>query len=327
MITIFIESLPKKQPVSPHELISKMVAVDGLPFSTVSRSVSIRYMYEASTNTNMPQSPNTIREIMLRCYEEKKALTVEQFSKLTIEGKRFSITLDEWTSAANKRYMNINLHGSGEIWNLGLSRITGTFSAEACLNDVKIKLVEFGLSLQKDMKKFGRLSGRKHFLCMAHAIHLAVVGLLYMKNVESNVLETTTEADEEEEDLTSVESPLSELESEVPEIIPTYAEVISRAKKIVKIFRNSPLKSEVLARYTDTGLTLKIDMKTRWNSLLDMLERVFRLKAAICKASIDCQVPLLLTENDFQKIDEIVQCMIIFLTFFNTELHHKFLIS
>jgi len=308
-----------------------MVAVDGLPFSTVSRSVSIRSMYEAATNAVMPHSSHTVREIMIRCYNEKKAEVVNQLSKLKMVDKRFSLTLDEWTSAANKRYMNINLHGNGEIWNLGLSRINGTFSAEACLDDVKIKLVEFGLNLNKDifgigtdgasvMKKFGRLSGAKHFLCMAHAIHLAVVGVLYKKNKnqESNHQDNATEV-EEEEDLDAVQTPLSELEDEVPEVVSTFADVILKARKVVKIFRNSPLKSEVLAKYSDSGLTLKVDVKTRWNSLCDMLERVHKLKSAICKALIDCQEPLVLTEKDFHTIEEIVKSKKIIQFLFNKE--------
>ena len=35
----------------------------------------------------------------------------------------FSHTLDEWTSIQNKMHLNINIHGNGVFWNLGLIRI------------------------------------------------------------------------------------------------------------------------------------------------------------------------------------------------------------
>ena len=47
--------------------------------------------------------------------------------------EKFSLTLDEWTSMQNRRYLNINIHGIGYFWNLGLVRIRGSFTAERCL--------------------------------------------------------------------------------------------------------------------------------------------------------------------------------------------------
>ena len=39
---------------------------------------------------------------------------VEQTVKLHLkEGNKLSLTLDEWTSKKNRRYLNINLHESG----------------------------------------------------------------------------------------------------------------------------------------------------------------------------------------------------------------------
>ena len=52
--------------------------------------------------------------------------------------KKFcSVTLDEYTSTRNKRYMNINLHYDSDPVNLGMVRIEGTLPAERVENLVK----------------------------------------------------------------------------------------------------------------------------------------------------------------------------------------------
>jgi len=54
------------------------------------------------------------------------------------EGKRFSLTFDEWISVNNRRYLNISVLSVGRIlWNIGLVHVYGSMSAENYL-----KLVE-----------------------------------------------------------------------------------------------------------------------------------------------------------------------------------------
>ncbi|CAL8129446.1 unnamed protein product [Orchesella dallaii] len=307
--------------MNPDDLISKLVAEDGVPFSVVATSASIRYMYEASTKQKIPSSPNTIREVMRRCFAEKKEVVTNQIAKLKSNGKKFSVTLDEWTSAANRRYMNINVHAAGEFFNLGLARIRGTFTAEACLEIVTSKLSDFNINLKDDifglatdgaavMKKFGRLTGRKQLLCMAHGIHLAVIGVLYTQQDEvrsSNDVSAFHTSEEEEEDVETSESPIAEAEHEEPELMPTLKEVITKIRRTVKFFRKSPSKTEVLVKYSGSGLSLILDTKTRWNSLLTMLERVHKLSDAMQKAMIDLREQIILTETDFGLIEELIK--------------------
>ena len=51
----------------------------------------------------------------------------------------------------NKRYLNINIHGNDFFWNLGLIRIRGRFSSEACSNVIVDKLNEFGVNFEKNI--------------------------------------------------------------------------------------------------------------------------------------------------------------------------------
>jgi len=92
------------------------------------------------------------------------------------EGKRFSLTFDEWTSVRNRRYMIVNVHEDGpRFWSLGLIRVHGAMPAETCVDLIKKKLQEFGLNLEEDivaistdgasvMCKVGKLISPEHQL-------------------------------------------------------------------------------------------------------------------------------------------------------------------
>ena len=63
------------------------------------------------------------------------------------------------------------------------------------------------------------------------------------------------------------------------------------AENIVRLYRNSPAKHSILQKYVveEKGkeLILLIDCKTRWNSLLAMIERFIYLQKPINKALVD----------------------------------------
>ena len=108
-------------------------------------------------------------------------------------GSRFSLSLDEYTSLNNQRYLNIIVHkGGGSFWNLGMVKIDGAMPAEKAVEAVQNKFSEFGLDLEKHvvtcetygasvLVKFGKIIDCDHQLCYAHGIHLAVCDVLYRK--------------------------------------------------------------------------------------------------------------------------------------------------
>ena len=68
------------------------------------------------------------------------------------KGEKFSITTDEWTSISGRRFMNINIHGKDKfVKNLGLIRITGSFTATAALTTLEKHLTSDGIELSKDI--------------------------------------------------------------------------------------------------------------------------------------------------------------------------------
>lgn len=111
------------------QVLSRMAALDGIPFQLFCTSEDIRKGLLARGFTDIPQSPNTIRKYILRYADKIRNETIVRFNKLK-EGNKFSATTDEWSSTRNRRYINVNIHSKDETWNLGLGRAFGKLPAE-----------------------------------------------------------------------------------------------------------------------------------------------------------------------------------------------------
>ncbi|KAL1447382.1 hypothetical protein WDU94_012282, partial [Cyamophila willieti] len=209
-------------------------------------------------------------------------------------------------------------------------------TAEVCVDLLKERLACFGLSLDEDivaivtdgpnvMLKVGRLIPGKHQLCFAHGIYLAVCDVLYKKRLdETEAIEETDIAQGQEDSIDEALDSLDSLESgliinpsesviDVPELTSdnNISEVIKKVRKVVGHFKRSSTKNDtVLQKYVreEKGkeLSLILDVKTRWNSLLDMIGRFVVLKSCIQKALIDTKCQIKLEERDFNVLEKIV---------------------
>ena len=108
--------------------------------------------------------------------------------------------------------------------------------------------------------------------------------------------ESCSESEDEYSDSDTESS--SESEDELEDDSATRAELrqqidstIKKVRKLVKFFRKSPLKNEKLQTHIKAAfnheLELKVDVKTRCNSMVQMLRRVVKVKDQLLKAAID----------------------------------------
>jgi hypothetical protein len=275
----------KKDP--PEVVLARLVALDCLPFNKLEKSIDIQDGWRAQ-GLKIPSTRKGMRQMFIsfatKIKEEKKNGFAEDLEK----GDRFSVSLDEWTSHKNRRYMCLNLHAPmGKVHNLGMKRIIGSMKAEDAVAMIEAKLNDFGLCLQDDilgmvtdgasvMVKTGRLSNVVHQLCHSHGIHLAVADVLYKpkereEEEEEEALEPVQETteDNEEDDSDNDDANWHEtcVENPPPELNETIGSVINKIRTLVRSFRKSPLNNDLLQKncLKEYGkeLTLLLDTKTR----------------------------------------------------------------
>lgn len=324
---------------SLDDVLARMIALDGFPFSVFITSDDLRKLLLAKY-TDLPKSAVTIQKRVMNYSEKIKKQVTSELKHLKSAGERFSLSFDEWTSTSNKRYMAVNVHSYKKFWNLGLVPIYGSMTAENCLRILKERLSKFDISLETDivaivtdgpnvMIKVGRLVCTEQQLCLAHGVNLAVCDVLYKKHnylqdspTSDDTINEPADDDDHLEDLDCSESGLILMSQNdlVREHIPELTqdeninELIEKVRKVVVYFKRSPLKNEtVLQKYVKIEhgkeLSLLLDCKTRWNSLLTMLERFYLLKTCIQKALIDLNHPIRLEDVEFELVNKIVDVL------------------
>lgn len=293
--------------------VSRMVAEDGLPFRVFCTSQDLRDLFSAA-GYKLPTSPYSIKLMVMNYGMTLKLKIQRDLAELKDDNHRFTSTFDEWTSSKNRRYMNVNIHtckkNKSVFWNLGLIRIYGSMPAETAVDLLKKRVSEFGLSLDDDvvnittdgasvMTKVGRLISPLQQLCHAHGIQLSIIDCIYKKqdlpvSAEDeideipNLLgeETETNSDDEDDVFYCYFPTHHEVDLDT-----RYASIIKKFRKLVKLFKNSPTKNDLLQVYInqefDKNLQLHLDCKTRWSSLADMISTFNKVKLCVSKALID----------------------------------------
>lgn len=313
-------------------IISRLVARDGLPFLKICTSYDIREMLKRQGDSNIPKSSNTVRKIVLDYGKNIREELSSEFSKLKTDQEKFSVTLDEWTSKKVRRYMNVNVHTDNNFFNLGLSRVWGKMPAEKCIEVFNERIGIFGLSLNdivavttdgaSVMIKFGKLLGIIHQICLAHGLHLAVIKCLYGKTPKAGTNEDEEGDEEDDEVFCDEELDQEGLNLEVIEEDICVDEILNidvknliiKIRKIIKKFRKSVTKNEeflqkeVKEKFGKEKVLL-LDVKTRWNSLLDALERFYELQECIRLAFRKLKIEFDFSETEMKLLQQIITAL------------------
>ena len=117
-----------------EETISKEVALNGLNFEQIVNSdIMAEHVKEKFPTKNFPKNGSGVAKIVRGFHEDIKAKIKSWIQTPPAEGHFFSTTLDEWTSTAGRRFLNINLHyfenGVDKEINLGMVPIYGSATA------------------------------------------------------------------------------------------------------------------------------------------------------------------------------------------------------
>ena len=91
--------------------------------------------------------------------------------------------------------------------------------------------------------------------------------------------------------------------NEVPVFNVDIENILKKVRKVVKIFRRSPGKNEVLQKHAlleqNKELSLVLDCKTRWSSMYEMIERFKCQKIACRKLFSICRLNMIYQQLNF----------------------------
>lgn len=170
-----------------------------------------------------------------------------------------------------------------------------------------LKLNEFQLSLEdivaattdgaSVMIKFGKDIFAIHQICYNHALHLAVISVIFKKLTEIVADDSSSDDDSEyEESDNDSHSCIDDNQEDfdpVEILVPRkdINTVLCSVRKIVMMFKRSPVKNAVLQNYIKEKhgqeIALLMDCKTRWNSTEVMVERFLKLYSCVMLALTD----------------------------------------
>jgi hypothetical protein len=129
--------------------------------------------------------------------------------------------------------------------------------------------------------------GIKSFGCIGHTLHLIVGPLFIQKNSSTNededLLDDTVDYDDEE--LADVLSNFTD--ERYKENVKKLNKVVTDFRNIAKYIRKSTIATEKVGNIEKTNgnkssVSLDLDVRTRWNSTLHMLQKLVRMKTSLC---------------------------------------------
>ena len=89
--------------------------------------------------------------------------------------------------------------------------------------------------------------------------------------------------------------------------------VITKVRKIVKLFQKSPVKNDVLQeeikKQHGKEVSLILDCRTRWNSILSIIQQFLKVKDSISKVLMDISPHLFCSDNAVEILSDIVAAL------------------
>jgi len=139
-----LDRFVKVEKDSFNAIISELVAKDGLSFNQVAHSRLIKKMI-AKEGYTPSKSPSTLTKHL---HEEAERIRDElcvEVASVKNKGEKFSTSIDEQTTAANYRILNVQLYSKTFSANLGMIVIKGSCPAEKLEEMTNFRLERYGL--------------------------------------------------------------------------------------------------------------------------------------------------------------------------------------
>ena len=263
--------------------------------------LNLRDLLESKYGHVVPCSPTTIHDIVIR-----KATMIKEDVKIKLKkSPEYNLIFDEWTSASNRRYLNLISRTSTEELNLGVVEIHETASAENLLALIYDKMTKFEIPREKAKfitcdgaavnKKIGRVADINLFLCLNHGIHLGVCEVLYEPSSMPKVIESES-------------ANLAEVVIQKPVCKDSnLKETLKKMRKMVKKIKQSPKLADLLR--TKTNLSVILDVKTRWNSMIHMVRRFIKIRKEINSVFVYEEIDIPIDNSDIESLMQLIEIL------------------
>jgi hypothetical protein len=280
-----------------RELLAAFIVETNSAFSLVESTTFhklIRYLNSAAPLL----SRRTLVKDITALHDNLKPHLKEQFRKhTTVDGGRISLTLDAWSSSFSRRaYLGITAHwmdsnfqlhdiviafkllrGSHTAANIAavVLRVLKDWNIEQHIREITTDNASVNDKMFSDIQKLKPVIERTHtqIRCMAHIINLAAQAILTNLKAEATEHEAVM-ADE------------LHLVSQ-PTISCGPSEILRNCRRIISKIRASNLLWDALVLHCQTTkikfLHPILDMRIRWNSSFNMIDRMLYLRPAITK--------------------------------------------
>ena len=229
--------------------------------------------------------------------------------KIEDEVTYFSGTTDIWSSRTMESFMAITLHAVSkdfEMINMTLEvdplkgKHTGQFIKQRMEESFekwgiqKDKLVLMLRDNASNAIKACDEWGIESFGCIGHTLHL-IVGPLFVQKKNSTDEESTSDncediddnllddiVDYDEEELVDVLNNFTD--ENYKESVKKLNKVVTDFRKVAKYIRKSTIAKEKLDKIQNTNgpVSVDLDVRTRWNSTLHMLQKLLQMRTPLC---------------------------------------------
>lgn len=262
--------------------IALYMAKNMRPFSTVENDGFQEMINTLEPNYTVPSRPHFSQTVMPELYRQVKANVIEVLEK----AESVAITTDGWTSRATQSYLTITAHVITAEWKMVsfvlqtrplFETHSGTNIAQVLTDAVaewKLERPKHGIAVVTDNARNMDVAVREaglgpHVKCFAHTLNLATQAGL---------------------------------------AVPRVSRLLGRIRRIVAFFHRSPTATAVLVakqRALDQGNQHKLimDVTTRWNSSLDMVERYLEQQVAVAAALLSADI-----RRNAREIDTLDNC-------------------
>ncbi|KAJ4943140.1 hypothetical protein JOQ06_005645 [Pogonophryne albipinna] len=270
---VFGAPLPPNSPRAEEitRCIGEYMAKDLRPFSVVDNGGFRRLVNTLEPKYAIPSRPYFSRTVLPALYKETKAKVTQSLK----EAEGISITTDGWTSRATQSYITVTAHVMTSEWEMKsfVLQTRPLFTSHTGLNIAEVlksAVLEWGLNMTsnnnqgiavvtdnaRNMDVAVREAGfSPHIKCFAHTLNLASKAGLNVNRA---------------------------------------SRLLGRVRRVAAFFHRSSTATAVLA--TKQGMLnlpahkLIMDVVTRWNSSLDMLEHYLEQQQAIAATLLSAEV-------------------------------------